>query len=103
VGVATGLPAGKRIGRDTGVAGQAGDGGVGGVGKERPGVGAVLGGAGERGVPDVVQRPARRAGLGWAEGQDTKASLLSCSLPRDRVHDVDLFPNLGVAGVDDVE
>jgi hypothetical protein len=43
------------------------------------------------------------AGLGWAEGQDTKASLFSCNLPRDRVHDVDLFPNLGVAGVDDVE
>jgi hypothetical protein len=35
--------------------------------------------------------------------RDTKASLLSRSLPRDRVHDVNLFPNLGVAGVDDVE
>lgn len=103
MGVEAGLPAGKRIGRDTVVADHAGDRGVGGVGKERAGVGAVLGGADERRVPDVVQRPAWRGGLGQAEGQDPKASLLSRSLPRDRVHDVNLFPNLGVAGVDDVE
>jgi hypothetical protein len=56
---------------------------------------------GHGGLVDGERPQARRPRP--AEGQGTKASLLSCSLPRDRVHDVDLFPDLGVAGVDDVE
>jgi hypothetical protein len=55
------LPAGRGAGRDAGIAGEAGDAGVAGVGGQGAGVRAIPGGLVERGVPQVVRRPAGAA------------------------------------------
>src|SRR6266516_843936 len=52
------LPAGQGLRGDAGVAGQRGDRGVPGVAEQGGVVSTVLGGVGERAVPQLVKRPA---------------------------------------------